>query len=110
LEFWQVFREDKNTRASRGVWLVGPWIMLVAVDHSLSSSCAQRNEKKKVDILLLKTKELAPKNPMPQSVDSNVMLMMPSPSVLLSLLSSVREGWKPERNLQSSKGWLHVGI
>lgn len=55
LEFWGLLREYINARDQRGrVVVVG---LLVAVGHSLLSSGAQsKDNKKKLDILIAKTK------------------------------------------------------
>jgi hypothetical protein len=44
------------TEAAVCSWPVGGWLLLVAACGSLSSSCVQRDRKKKLDILMAKIK------------------------------------------------------
>jgi hypothetical protein len=51
LEIWGLFREHINARALIGGELVG-LLVLDSVSFKLSSSCVQRGEDKKLDILI----------------------------------------------------------
>lgn len=64
-------------------------MLLVAVGCGLSSSCVQRDKKKKVDILKVKVK-LAPRNSVPlvsRERSNDMVALFPTPDFIQSFLS-----------------------
>lgn len=80
------------------------WMLLVEAGCGSSSSLVQRDEKKKVDILMVKTK-LAPKNSMPltsREKSNDMVILFPTPDFIqafLSLLPTVG-GWKGRNGME----------
>lgn len=79
---------------------------LVGADRSLLSSCVQRRNKKQLDILMVKTK-LAPRNSMPKSAGSVLMMTLPPfPSMVLFsilVLGARKDGRKGVKKKERKK-------